>query len=69
MEINKYYMELCHLELNLGICNNEVAALWSDGCTEVPLYMSILWARAFMINGKVWSRISTGTNETFTMQV
>ena len=35
-------MELCHLELELhvGGCNNEVAALQSDRYTEVPLYNS-----------------------------
>ena len=30
-------MELCHLELELGGHNNEVAALQSDRYTEVPL--------------------------------
>ena len=33
-------MELCHLELELGGCNKEVAALQSeDNYTEVPLYL------------------------------
>ena len=36
-------MKLCHLELELGGCNNEVAALQSDRYTdsEVPLYNHI----------------------------
>ena len=31
-------MDLSHLGLELGGCNNEVAALHSDHYTEVPLY-------------------------------
>ena len=32
-------MDLSHLGLKLGGCNNEVAALQSDHNTEVTLYM------------------------------
>ena len=31
-------MDLSHLRLELGSCDNEVAALQSDRYTEVPLY-------------------------------
>ena len=34
-------MELCHLDLELGGCNNEVAALQSDRYSEVPLHIHI----------------------------
>ena len=33
------YMDLSHLGLELGGCNNEMAALQSDCYTEVPLYI------------------------------
>ena len=31
-------MDLSHLGLELGGCNNELAALQSDHCTAVPLH-------------------------------
>ena len=34
-------MDLSHLELKLGGSNNEVAALQSGHCTEVPLYLPL----------------------------
>ena len=36
-------MVLCHLELELGGCNNEVAVLQSDRYTEVSLYILLIW--------------------------
>ena len=33
-------MELCHLELELGGCNNDMVASQSDHYTEVPLYLN-----------------------------
>ena len=32
-------MDLSHLGLELGGCNNEVAVLQSDHYTDVPLYL------------------------------
>ena len=35
-------MELCHLDLELGRCNNEVAGLQSDRYIEAPLYLCLV---------------------------
>ena len=47
-------MELCHLELELDGCNNEVAALQSDSYTEVPLYMNGFTATRTQSMTKMW---------------